>query len=90
MDLGRGTWQRLTAVVLVMAVAAGCTGQGEGAGGRNDEDDNVNLFLASENGGCLQRVGVQTRGVDESDVDDSVVEKRFIHVPDVLDVDLAL
>ncbi|MET9463059.1 glycosyl hydrolase, partial [Streptomyces canus] len=38
MDLGGGTWQRLTAVVLVMAVAAGCTGQGEGAGGGNDED----------------------------------------------------
>lgn len=38
MDLGGETWQRLTAVVLVMAVAAGCTGQGEGAGGGNDED----------------------------------------------------
>lgn len=38
MGLGGGTWQRLTAVVLVMAVAAGCTGQGEGPGGGKDED----------------------------------------------------
>lgn len=38
MGLGGGPWQRLTAVVLVMAVAAGCTGQGEGAGGGNGED----------------------------------------------------
>lgn len=38
MGLGGGTWQRLTAVVLIMVVAAGCTGQGEGAGGGNDED----------------------------------------------------
>lgn len=38
MDLGGGTWQRLTAVVLVMAVAAGCTGQGEGSSGGNEVD----------------------------------------------------
>lgn len=38
MDLGEGRSQRLAAVALVMAVAAGCTGQGEGAGGGNGED----------------------------------------------------
>ncbi len=38
MGLGGEAWRRLGAVLLVMAVAAGCTGQGESAGGGNDED----------------------------------------------------
>lgn len=38
MGLGGGTWQRLTAAVLVMVVATGCTGQGTGTDGKSDED----------------------------------------------------
>lgn len=37
MDLGGGTWQRLTAVLLVMAVAAGCTGQGQSTDGGGED-----------------------------------------------------
>ncbi|NKQ28261.1 endo-1,4-beta-xylanase [Streptomyces galbus] len=37
MDLGGGTWQRLTAVLLVMAVAAGGTGQGQSADGGGED-----------------------------------------------------
>ncbi|MFD8670378.1 endo-1,4-beta-xylanase [Streptomyces microflavus] len=38
MDLSGETSRRLGAMLLVMAVAAGCTGQGESIGGRSDED----------------------------------------------------
>lgn len=42
---------------------------------RNDEDDNIDLFLASEEGGRLERVAVKTGSIDERNVSDAVVEE---------------
>lgn len=50
-------------------------GQGEVVFCRYDEDDNVDLLLAGEDGGCLDAVAVQTRRIDKGDVDDAVAKQ---------------
>ncbi len=63
---------------------------GEVVRGGDYEDDHVNLLLPGEDGGCLGRVKVEPGRVDESNVDDAIVEQRLVHGPHVLDVDFAL
>ncbi|MYQ66722.1 endo-1,4-beta-xylanase [Streptomyces sp. SolWspMP-5a-2] len=65
------TWRRLTAVVFVMAVAAGCTGQGGAAGRADDEDllrdhDWTHMPGTTARDGVL-RVGATDRRIVEQD-----------------------
>ena len=55
---------------------------------RDNEDDDVDLLLTSENAGSVSVVTVQTRGVDEGDVDYAVAKERRLWIAGVRQIDL--
>ena len=55
---------------------------------RDDEYDDVNLLLSREDTGSVSVVTVETRGINERDVDNAVVEERCLMAAGIRKVDL--
>ena len=49
------------------------SGEGKVVLGGDDEDDDVDFLLASEEGRCVETVAIEARGVDERNIDETVV-----------------
>ena len=55
---------------------------------RDDEDDDVDFLLASKDGSCLETVTIETGGVDERDIDETVIEEGLGRGPGIGEIDL--
>jgi len=56
--------------------------------GGDDEDDDINFLLASEKGGCVKTVAIEARGVDERDIDETVIKERLVRGTGVIEINL--
>jgi len=56
--------------------------------GGDNEDDDVNFLLAREKGRCVKTVTIETRGVDERDIDETVVKERLVRGAGVIEINL--
>lgn len=63
-------------------------GEGKVVLGGDNKDDDVNLLLASEKGRCVETVAIETRGVDERDIDKTVVKEGLVRGPGVIEINL--